>query len=197
MSEIFVNDARAGKYRNGNYAAFYVKEPVSSSNLAQYATPDLNYYLMLKAWKKTDMAFPFIDSHGKTYNVRDDSTWETLKARLHERLSKSKNIILFLSKNTVESRALKEELEYGMHECKLPVIVTYPEIDSYSDIISGKKFTEYVKGCMQRVPTFIMYAEAVPVIHVPFTKVYMDKALQDKHYQVMSKGCTGHHYFKT
>ena len=57
----------------------------------------LIYYNQLRAWKGKDSSFPFIDAHDKTYNVRDDSLWDTLKNRLHERLDYSKNIILFLA----------------------------------------------------------------------------------------------------
>lgn len=83
-------------YRNGNYAAFYVAEPFSTSTLGAHATKDFCYYNTLKMWKGKDDKFPFIDSHDKTYSVRDGSDWEsTLKPRLRERLRNSKNIILF------------------------------------------------------------------------------------------------------
>lgn len=84
--------------RTANYAAFYVKEPFNASNLGAHATPDFVYYNQLKAWKSQDSSFPFIDAHDKTYNVRDDSSWETLKQRLHQRLNMSKNIIFFYLK---------------------------------------------------------------------------------------------------
>ena len=85
-------------YRNGNYSAFYVAEPFSESNLGASSTHDFVYYNMLRMWKGADVGFPFIDSHSKTYSVRDGSSWElTLKPRLRERLRNSKNIILFLT----------------------------------------------------------------------------------------------------
>ena len=118
-------------YRNGNYAAFYVAEPFNASALGAHATKDFCYYNMLRAWKGKDSSFPFNDSHDKTYNVRDNSDWElTLKPRLRERLRSSKNIVLFLSSNTVSSRALREEIDYGINDQGLPVIVIYPEYDS-------------------------------------------------------------------
>ncbi|MDI2113863.1 hypothetical protein QJV33_11345 [Commensalibacter sp. TBRC 10068] len=83
-------------YKNGNYCAFYVKEPFSTSNLGANSTKDFMYYNMLQAWKGSDKNFPFNDSHNKTYNVRDGSDWEkTLKPRLRMRLNNSKNIIFF------------------------------------------------------------------------------------------------------
>ena len=64
-------------YRNGNYCAFYVSEPFSESNLSAEATHDFLYYHMLRMWKGKDSSFPFIDSHNKTYNVRDESDWDS------------------------------------------------------------------------------------------------------------------------
>lgn len=52
--------------RNGNYAAFYVAEPFSSSALGAHATADFIYYNQLRMWKGTDTSFPFVDSHDKT-----------------------------------------------------------------------------------------------------------------------------------
>lgn len=98
-------------YRNGNYTAFYVAEPFNSSSLGAHASRDFCYYNLLRTWKGADPSFPFNDSHEKTYNVRDGSDWElTLKPRLRERLRSSKNIVLILSSNTVNSRALREEV---------------------------------------------------------------------------------------
>ena len=118
-------------YRNGNYSAFYVSEPFNPSALGANATKDFQYYNLLRAWKGAESNFPFIDSHDKTYNVRDGSDWEsTLKPRLRERLQKSKNIVFFLSSVTANSRALREEIDYGVNDQGLPVIVIYPEYDT-------------------------------------------------------------------
>ncbi|WP_439651214.1 TIR domain-containing protein [Pontibacter harenae] len=74
-------------------------------------------FLLLQHAKGKDALFPFNDSHDKTYNVRDNSIWEkTLKPRLRERIRNSKNIVLFLSSNTVSSRALREEIDYGIND---------------------------------------------------------------------------------
>lgn len=122
--------------RTANYSAFYVKTPFNESNLGANATPDFVYYNQLRAWKGADSSFPFVDAHAKTYNVRDDSSWDTLKKRLHERLDASKNIVLFLSSNTKNSQALREEIDYGINTKGLPVIVIYP--DFKENQISGE-----------------------------------------------------------
>lgn len=63
-------------YRKGNYTAFYVDEPFEEGNLGANSTRDFVYYNMLRMWKAQDGSFSFIDSHDKTYNVRDGSDWE-------------------------------------------------------------------------------------------------------------------------
>ena len=62
-------------YRNGSYAAFYVTEPFSETNLGANATKDFVYdnYSPLRAWKGSDREFPFVAPHLKNYNVRDGS----------------------------------------------------------------------------------------------------------------------------
>ena len=115
-------------HRINNYSAFYVSEPFSETNLGAYSAKDFVYYNMLRAWKGKDCSFPFLDAHDTTYNVRDNSDWElTLKPRLHQRLRNSKNIILFLSENTRNSSALREESDYGINVLGLPGIVVYAD----------------------------------------------------------------------
>ena len=144
-------------YRNGNYSAFYVKEPFAEGNLGAHATKDFVYYNLLRAWKGDDKSFPFIDSHNKNYNVRDGSDWEkTLKPRIRERLRNSKNIILFLSSITKNSRALREEVDYGINDQELPVIVVYPDYSEKSDIINCKSetFKKKIKDLWDKLPKF-------------------------------------------
>lgn len=175
--------------RNANYCAFYVDEPVYEWNLGANAAHDLCYYRQLQAWKAADSSFPFIDAHDKTYSVRDGSDWErTLKPRLHMRLSESKNIILFLSSITRDSRALHEEIEYGMVTLGLPVIVVYPDIKDESDIVSdGKNLSLYVASLWDTLPIFRDYKKDVPVLHIPFKKDLIRRALQDKNFMINTK----------
>lgn len=175
-------------YRNGNYVAFYVKEPFDSCNLEANSTKDFVSYRLLQAWKEKDSTFPFIDSHNKTYNVRDDSDWETtLKPRLHERLKKSKNIILFLSSITIESRALKEEIEYGINILELPVIVVYLEYSEKSDIVTNGSIKENIKKLWDLLPVFKNNMAKVPTIHVPMKKELIKVALENDDFKVQTK----------
>ena len=154
-------------YRNSYYTAFYVDEPFNPSPLAAYATKDFCYYSMLKAWKGSDTSFPFNDAHAKTYSVRDGSDWElTLKPRLRERLSLSKNIILFLSSNTKSSKALVEEIEYGACTLGLPIIVVYPELKNFQ-IVSNEQPSRMVKFLWDKLPILKEAMTKVPTLHIP------------------------------
>lgn len=185
-------------YRNGNYSAFYVKEPFEESNLGAHQMKDFCYYNLLRAWKGKDATFPFIDSHAKNYNVRDDSDWETtLKPRIRERLRNSTNIILFLSSITKNSRALREEINYGINNQKLPVIVIYPDYGKKSDIIGCKSKTirKQIKDLWDKLPAFRNSKATVPVLHIPMDKKLIKRALEDRDLKVQSKGKNGDFFF--
>lgn len=170
-----------------NYSAFYVAEPFNPCNLGANATPDFCYYNMLRAWKGKDTSFPFLDAHETTYNVRDGSDWEeTLKPRLHKRLREySENIILFLSENTVNSRALREEIDYGMCTLGLPVIVVYPDYYSNNLVSNGNNSpSDLVKKLWDKLPVFRDNLEDHPTCHVPMNKDYITKALNDKDFSI-------------
>ncbi len=181
--------------RTANYTAFYVKEPFSENQLGAYAAKDFCYYQMFKAWKATDTSFPFIDAHARTYSVRDSSDWEsTLKPRLHQRLRASTNILLILSSNTANSRALREEIDYGINTLGLPVIVIYPELKNESDIHSGDDFTKEVKELWNRLPIFRNSKSKVPVLHIPMSKDLIKDALLDNDLRVSTKMSAGDYY---
>lgn len=183
-------------YRNGNYCAFYVSEPFSDSGLGAHATKDFCYYNMLRAWEAADSTFPFNDSHDKTYSVRDGSDWErTLKPRLRQRLNNSKNIILFLSSSTKSSRAVNEEIDYGINTLGLPVIVIYPEYkDKESLLTSGGSLNSSIKSLWDKLPIFRDSKSKVPVLHVPMDKSLIRKALNDSELCINTK-CTPNNYF--
>lgn len=186
-------------YRNANYAAFYVNEPfsVKESNLGAHSQKDFCYYQMLKAWKALDSEFKFIDAHSKTYNVRDDSDWErTLKPRLHERLKRSVNLILFLSSNTANSRALREEIHYAINVLYLPVIVIYPDFSDLSDIHDNNNFTYKVKKLWDKLPIFRDNKYKVPVLHIPMLKEYIKRALNDRDLRITTKCNSGDYYYE-
>lgn len=184
-------------YRNGNYSAFYVSEPFSESSLGANATRDFVYYNMLRAWKGGDSTFPFNDSHNKNYNVRDSSDWEnTLKPRIRERLRNSKNIILFLSSLTKSSRAIREEIDYGINTQGLPVIVVYPEYGEKSDIINcqSESFRKQITDLWEKLPLFRNSMHKIPTMHIPNKKNLIRSALNDSNFMYGSK-CAADAYF--
>ncbi|WP_448168934.1 TIR domain-containing protein [Burkholderia ambifaria] len=175
-------------YRNGNYTAFYVAEPFSTSALGAHATKDFCCYNLLRSWKGSDSAFPFIDSHDKTYNVRDDSNWElTLKPRLRERIRSSKNIVLFLSSDTKNSRALREEIDYGINDQGLPVIVIYPEYGTKESLLYNGSLKQAVRNLWDNLPIFRVSMSKVPTLHVPMDKSLIKKSLDDRDFMLSTK----------
>lgn len=185
--------------RNGNYTAFYVNEPFSESSLGAHASKDFVYYNMLRAWKGSDSTFPFIDSHDKNYSVRDTSDWElTLKPRIRERIRLSKNIILFLSSVTVNSRAIREEIDYGINDQGLPVIVVYPEFTEKSDIIicQSNLIRNQISNLWDKLPIFRDSKYKVPTLHIPNKKSLITSALQNSDFMIASK-CNPDSYFYT
>jgi len=186
--------------RTGNYTAFYVSEPFSESNLGAAATKDFVTYSLLRAWKGKDTSFPFVDSHDKNYNVRDSSDWETtLKPRLHDRLNKSKNIILVLSSITKNSRALREEIDFGINTDGLPVIVIYPEFNEPNELLdyTGKNLKQEIRGLWDNLPVFRDSMNKVPTIHIPCKQSLVKKALSDSDFNVSTKGKSGVFFYPT
>lgn len=184
-------------YRNGNYAAFYVAEPFNPSALGAHATKDFCYYNMLRAWKGSDASFPFNDSHDKTYNVRDNSDWEaTLKPRLRERLRNSKNIVLFLSTNTANSRALREEVDFGINDQGLPIIVIYPEYDSKESLLTDGNLKQSIKNLWDKLPIFRDSMSNVPTLHIPIKKDIIEMSLNNKDFMLATKANPGIYRYK-
>jgi hypothetical protein len=183
--------------RNGNYTAFYVAEPFNASALGAYATKDFCYYNMLRAWKGKDSSFPFNDSHNTTYNVRDNSDWEaTLKPRLRERIRNSKNIILFLSADTISSRALREEIDYGINDQGLPVIVIYPDYDLKESLLSNGSLNQSVKNLWDKLPVFKASMNKVPTLHIPNKREIIEMSLKDNDLMVASKIAADCYWYK-
>lgn len=162
-----------------SYTAFYVKEPFVESNLGARAAHDFCYYNILRLWAVIDPNFPFKDAHDMTYNVRDDSQWETLKARLHERLRQSQNIILILSKDTKNSRALREEIDYGVNVLGLPIIFVYINVDEETMVKDGALNVDVLSEYWRKLPILDGVMDKVPSFHVPMRKGYIASAIID------------------
>ena len=184
-------------YRNGNYSAFYVDEPFHESNLGAYATKDFLYYNLLRAWEEKNDDFEFNDSHQKNYNVRDGSDWEkTLKPRLHDRLDNSKNVILFLSSITKNSRALREEIDYGINLKSLPIIVVYPDYSEKFDIAGVSGIKKQIKDLWDKLPVFRDNMSSVATLHIPETYELIKSALKETDFMVNTMASPGAYYYE-
>ena len=183
-----------------NYSAFYVSEPFNECSLGAHATKDFCYYNMLKAWKGSDSSFPFNNARDTTYNVSDNSDWElTLKPRLRERLRNSKNIILLLSDRTLNSRALREEIDYGINSLRLPIIVIYPDFKNIEDILVSSKITlnSKVTSLWSKLPIFRDSKSKVPILHVPMNKERIRMALSNSDFNVGTRINLGDYFYKS
>ena len=107
-----------------------------------------------------------------------------------------KNIILILSSVTQNSRALREEIDYGINTCGLPVIVVYPEFKEKEDIAKDNRITQKVKNMWKKLPVFRNSLDKVPTIHVPYKKDLIKKALEDSDFMVNTKGESKVYFFK-
>ena len=176
-------------FRNGNYVAFFVAEPFNPSALGAHATKKhFGHYNLMRSWKGSDPSFPFNDSHDKTYSVRDCSDWETtLKPRLRERLRNSKNIVLFLSSRTVKLRALREEVDYGINNQGLPVIVIYPEYDTKESLLTNGSLKQPIVALWDLLPVFRDSMKMVPTLHVPMSKSLIETSLRDEDWMIATK----------
>ncbi|PIT07903.1 TIR domain-containing protein [Snodgrassella communis] len=168
-----------------NYCAFYVDEPFNEFAADALTRKDYFYYNQLRSWKSQNAIFPFNDVHDKRYDVRDGSDWENvLKPRIHKRLNDADNLILILSENTIQSRSLKEEIEFGIEYLKLPVIVIYAELRDKNDmLINGKNNINFkLHHFWNKLPIFKNLKSQVPVLHVPYNKEMVAKALKKNNF---------------
>ena len=145
--------------RTGTYIAFDGRGEVNP------ALSDRSYYSLLQAWDANgDIEFHFVNSHEKTYAVNDDSKKETLKARIRQRLSMSKNMVVILTPDTRDRGSmLSYEIEMAVDCYKLPLIIVYPKyeyirnVDSHADV--------WPTALSKRIWNGTAHA-----IHVPFKK---------------------------
>jgi MTH538 TIR-like domain (DUF1863). len=116
-------------YKNGIYVAFNG----CGTNIPTES--DIKYYNILKAWDGNDgIDFDFVNSHEKTYQVRDSSSESTLKNRLSERLAASKALLLIVTENTKNcSEILEYEIIEAIDKRKIPIIIAYTNSVRYGD----------------------------------------------------------------
>ncbi len=146
-------------YRSGTYIAFDGLDQTDPTK------SDFKYYATIQAWAKNkSIDFKYVDSHDKTCAVRDTSLKETLKSRIRERLTNSKNVVVILSSQTRKSGSmLSYEIERAVDSCKLPLIIGYVD---YNIVASVDQLSGYWPNALSsRIGNSVVRA-----IHIPFIK---------------------------
>lgn len=145
--------------RTGTYIAF---DGLGQSDPSK---SDFRYYATLQAWTANkNIDFQFVNSHDKTYAVRDTSLKTTLYARIRQRLSASKNMLVIISKDTrYTGSVLSYEIEQAIDIYKLPLIITYPDYHSILDVDALSNM--WPKALAERINN-----NTVKAIHIAFAK---------------------------
>ena len=147
-------------YRSGTYVAFDGQgEPCPANS-------DYKYFNTLKMWQKSNSCdFNFVNSHEKTYAVRDTSCDITLRNRLRERMRNSKNMLVIISNETNYNRGLLNwEIETAVNDYNLPIIVAYT---------GETNFSYLTERLIQRLPKNLkeyVVNNTAKVAHIPFTQ---------------------------
>lgn len=153
-------------YKNGNYIAFV------GCGTTDVSKNDRGLFEIVKIWGK-EKDFEFINSHDKTYQVKDTSSKETLYSRLRKRLNNSKNIVLLVSEKTRKycSEILEYELNYAISS-HLPIIVVIEDYDIIKkvDCRHKKLLPKLLEDNLNKIPT----------LFIPFKKKALKEALSEK-----------------
>lgn len=146
-------------YRSGTYIAF---DGLDQTNPT---LSDFKYYATMQAWTShKNIDFKYVDSHDKTYAVRDTSLRATLESRIRERLANSKNVVAILSSDTRKSGSmLTYEIEQAVDRYELPLIVTYVD---YKIIANPGLLSSYWPNAL----TMRISNQTAKAIHIPFIK---------------------------
>ena len=94
---------------------------------------------------------------------------------------------MILSKDTNNSKALHEELEYGVKTLGLPVIVAYPDVEPDEIVKESGLNTELLQSYWDRLPIIKDVMQLVPTFHIPFKKDYIASAISDPDVNVETK----------
>lgn len=146
--------------RTGTYVAF------DGQGVTDPSKSDMKYYGLLQAWdENNEIDFKFSDSHKKTYQLTNAASLETIKNRLLERLSASKNMIVLISNDTNYDRGLLNwEIEQAVDVFKLPLVIAY--VDSLTPIYNPEKF----RNCWPKALRERIYNNSAKCIHTMFKK---------------------------
>ena len=83
--------------------------------------------------------------------------------------------------------ALREEIDYGINDQGLPIIVIYPEYDTKESLLTGENLKQAVKNLWNNIPVFRDSMEKVPTLHVPLKKILIESSLNNKGFMIATK----------
>ena len=146
------------------------------------ADSDIRYYRLMQAWKKSNnTSFNFYDAHDLN-NLMSNSSEETIKGKLAERLRNTKIFVLLVGDSTKNLyKFVRWEIEQAINR-KIPIIVVN---------LNGKKSMD------SRLCPAILKDELA--VHVSFNQKIIEHAIDswgasDTNYR--SSGKSGAFYYK-
>ena len=89
---------------------------------------------------------------------------------------------MFLSENTHNSTALREEIDYGINVLGLPVIVVYPDYKYNSSIADGNKPNSIARALWENLPVQIFVCK---LMNLEFLREY---CMEHGEWRVMERG---------
>ena len=101
-----------------------------------------------------------------------------------------------MSNNTINSQALREEIEYGIKTKGRPVIVIYPDFNDKSDIWCLTGMRKQVENLWDKLPKFRDNMDKVATLHVPYKKALITSALKDPDFKVQTMTDAGQYHYK-
>jgi hypothetical protein len=171
-------------YRNGTYVAFHTDGTILPGK------SDFMYYQLMRAWSAhPDDEFAMVNSHEKTYAVRDSSSRETLRRSLKERLCNSKNMVLIIGPTTrLDDDWVPFEIEQAVDSYEIPIIAAYtPKINS-----GPIRNPSALAGYWPYALSSRIASGKAHVIHIPFKKEPVTDAIsQFSHNQFPNGGGLG------
>ncbi|MCB9234840.1 MAG: TIR domain-containing protein [Bacteroidia bacterium] len=155
-------------YRNKTYVAFD-------------ADSDIRYYRLMTAWKQNDFTnFSFFDAHDLN-NIWHQSSEETIKRRLRERMNSAKIFVILIGEKTkFLYKFVKWEIELAL-KLGLPIIVVN---------LNGKRAMDD-----EMCPPVLRDKLA---LHVSFNSRIIQKALEEwggYHIRNLNSGKSGPFYY--
>jgi len=155
-------------YRNKTYIAFD-------------ADNDIHYYRLMQAWKQSDnITFNFYNAHDLN-NLMIESSEETIKRKLRERLNNTKVFVLLVGEQTrFLYKFVRWEIEQAL-KLNLPIICVN---------LNGKRSIDF-DSC----PPILRNELA---LHISYNAKIIEKALTDWeiiHYEYKNQNKTGDFYY--